>query len=379
MKILFIVPYYKPAYIYGGPIVVTSLLAENLISLGHDVTIYSSTANGESELDVKPNSEMLVDGVKVRYFSRVTKDNTNVSPQLWKHLYQTINDFDVVHIHTWWNFLVLGAALICKSKKIKPVISPHGMLSDYIIYKRHPLAKKWLHKLVGRTLLKNSWLHVSTQMEWAESKKIIPEWQGAIIPNLIRLSDTEFNRVSGPEFNIGFLSRVDPKKGLDVLIRALSYVTVPYKLFIAGTGDCSYIQSLKILSEECGNNDKILWVGWKNGQEKFDFLAQMDLFALISHSENFAVVVLESLSVGTPVLISNNVGLYEYVQEKDFGWVTDMTVENIADQINKLIHEKSKIQRINAEAPSIIKKEYDEAGLTKQYLNLYESTKSGLM
>lgn len=376
MKILFIVPYYKPAYIYGGPIVVISLLAENLALLGHDVTIYTSTANGDIELDTEPNKEVLIDGVKVIYFGRVTKDNTYVSPKLWRHLSKTANDFDVVHIHTWWNFLALGAALICSRKNIKPIISPHGMLSDYIFYKRHALAKKWLHKLIGEKLLKNSWLHVSTQMEWDESKKIIPEWEGRIIPNMIKLSEKEYIKESNLEFRIGFLSRIDPKKGLNVLIQALALVKLPYKLFVAGSGDSNYINSLKMLSEECGNADKINWVGWKKGEEKFEFLAQMDLFALTSHSENFAIVVIESLSVGTPVLISNNVGLCSYVQQKGYGYVTDMNVENIANDINNLMADKKRINKINLESPGVINQEYQEKALAIKYLEYYYSTKT---
>ena len=45
MKILFIAPSYKPAYIYGGPVVVISLLAESLIKLGHNVTVYTTRAD----------------------------------------------------------------------------------------------------------------------------------------------------------------------------------------------------------------------------------------------------------------------------------------------------------------------------------------------
>ncbi len=47
MKILFVIPTYKPAYIYGGPIVVVSLLAESLVKYGHEVTVYTTTGNGK--------------------------------------------------------------------------------------------------------------------------------------------------------------------------------------------------------------------------------------------------------------------------------------------------------------------------------------------
>ena len=112
MDILFIVPSYKPAYIYGGPIVVVALLAETLAKMGHMVTVYTTTANGQTELAVPANREILVDGVRVIYFHRATGDHTHVSPALWQYLRKTIQNFDVVHLHSWWNALILGAAWV---------------------------------------------------------------------------------------------------------------------------------------------------------------------------------------------------------------------------------------------------------------------------
>jgi glycosyltransferase involved in cell wall biosynthesis len=376
MKILFVVPYYKPAYIYGGPVVVISLLAENLILLGHQVTIYTTNANGSHDIVGDINKEIVVDGVKVIYFKRRAKNNTFAAPKLWSHLAKTVGDFDVVHIHTWWNFVALGAALVCMNKKIKPIISPHGMLSDYILYKNNAGAKKWLHKLIGKKLLTNSWLHVSTPMEWDESKKIIPDWQGRVISNLIKLSDKEYTRVSNEVFSIGFLSRVDPKKGLDILIKALGKINRPYRLFVAGSGEPEYIDELKDISAECGNYDKITWVGWKSGEDKFEFLSTMDLFALTSHSENFAIVVIESLSVGTPVLVSDQVGLFKYVRDTDFGWVTTMDIDKVAAFLDEIMDDTMKTDKINKQAPGSIKQQYNYITLTNQYLDFYQSIKS---
>jgi len=371
MKILFIAPYYKPAYAYGGPIVVISMLAERLVSLGHEVTVYTTATNGKSELEVVKNKEVLVDGVKVFYFSKLTGDNTYISWKLWSFLDKTVEDFDVVHIHTWWNFLVLGAALVCRNKGIKPIVSPHGMLSDYIIYNRNAFAKKWVHKLLGKKLLKNSWLHVSTEMEWDESKRIVSTWDGEIIPNLVKLAGKKYPRQENPVFTIGFLSRIDPKKGLDVLIKALSKVNFDYKLLVAGSGESYYIDGLKAMANKCGNSKHIDWVGWKGGEGKFEFLSKIDLMALTSHSENFAIVVIEALSVGTPVFISDQVGLFRYVAENDFGWITNTDIEKVTDDLNQLFKEKHKFTRINNETPAQIAQEYEESNLTEQYIRLY--------
>lgn len=375
MKILFIVPSYKPAYVYGGPIVVVALLAEQLVKMGHAVSVYTTTANGKTELDVQPGSDVLVDGVKVTYFKRVTGDHTHASPDLWKHLGKTVKQFDAVHIHSWWNLLVIGAAWVCRRNGIKPILSPHGMLSNYILETNNSAKKRWIHKLAGKKLLENSWLHVSTQLEWEESLAVIPSWQGRIISNLVKLSDKQHQRQGNEVFTVGFLSRVDPKKGLDVLIKALSKVDFDYKLKIVGSGEEEYINSLNNLAKTCGNQDKLDWLGWKNGDEKFDYLAGIDLFALTSHSENFAIVVIEALSVGTPVLISKNVGLYQYIEKNDFGWTTGMELEDITLKLNQIVKDEQKLRRINAELPSIISNEYNAERLAGEYVDLYNFVK----
>ena len=373
MNILFIIPFYKPAYSYGGPIVVIARLAETLVAMGHTVTVYTSTANGAAELPVVPGQPVDVDGVRVYYFKRITGDNTHASPALWWQLDRTIRDFEVVHIHSWWNFLVLGAAWVCHRHGVTPIISPHGMLSEYILTTNNAAKKRWLHRLVGKKLLAASVLHVSTELEWEESRRVIPGWPGRIIPNLVALPQHAPTRPANDVFTIGFLSRVDPKKGLDVLIRALGQITQPYRLLVAGAGSEAYTQKLHTLAAEVGNTDKIAWVGWKNGEDKFAFLAELDLFALTSHSENFAIVVIEALATGTPVLISDQVGLYQYVQAHDYGWVTTLNLAQVVSTLQAAMHDHSKRQHIGATAPALIRREYDDRTLAQHYLDLYQA------
>jgi glycosyltransferase involved in cell wall biosynthesis len=208
-------------------------------------------------------------------------------------------------------------------------------------------------------------------MEWAESKKIISEWEGMVVPNLVALSALTYQRKKNEVFTVGFLSRVDPKKGLDILIKALSAVNHNYLLKVAGSGDDAYLQSLKQLAAECGITNKIEWVGWKNSEEKFQFFSELDLFALTSHSENFAVVVIEALSVGTPVLVSNNVGLFTYVKNNSYGWVTDMQIDKITDTLNNIMNSGDKLLELNTTLPALIREDFEYEILTKRYIELY--------
>lgn len=373
MKILFIVPSYKPAYIYGGPIVVIARLAERLVRLGHEVTVYSTTANGNKELDVPARVPVMVDGVTVKYFPRITGDHTHVSPALWKHTWDTAKEFDVVHIHSWWSFLVLGASLMCRLRGIKPVLSPHGMFCDYVLTAKNQAKKKVLHNVIGRGLLRHTYLHTSSPMEWNECLQINNSWQGAKIFNLVDLPEGEYPRSENDVFTISFLSRVDPKKGLDILLKALAGVSFPYKLQIAGSGEDAYVAELKALVKQLDIETHVEWVGWKNSETKFPFLAGTDLFALTSHNENFAIVVIESLYVGTPVLISKHVGLSGYVEQNRLGWITGIDdIEEVRAELTLAYNDKLERNRITATAGEIINRDFNENKLAGDYVDLYQ-------
>ena len=186
----------------------------------------------------------------------------------------------------------------------------------------------------------------------------------------------ELEPLGGEAFKIGFLSRIHPKKGLDLLIQALSNVEFRYELRIAGECEPKYLEKLKELIIACGIDANLQWVGWKNGKEKFEFLSQLDLFALTSHSENFALTVIEALSVGTPVLISNQIGIYDYVLQKDLGWVCDVNVDSIAASLKAAHRDAGKRNRIRSTATETVHRDYDESRLADQYVQYYEELSS---
>lgn len=371
MKILQIVPSYKPAYQYGGTIESVGRLCEGLVQAGVDVQVFTTTANGSEELDVQTNKEYLIEGVKVIYFKRLTKDHSHITFSLWKQLYKDCKNYDIVHIHSWWNLLVLVAAGICKRKKVKTIISPHGMLSDYIIQHSKSYLKRITHGLIGKSLLKYATLHATSDAELSECNTLIPGWEGFMIPNLIWLPEIEIQKQGNKMFTIIFLSRIHPKKGIELLMEAISLLTIKVCLQIVGTGEKKYIKELKRKAKALKIEDQIEWLGWKNRDEKFSILMQADLFALTSYNENFANVVLESLHVGTPVLLSSGVGLSKFVDTHNLGWICALQPEDIRDKIEGAILNIEHRKKIMQSAPSIIKKYFSGEVLIPEYLHNY--------
>ena len=320
MKILQISASYKPAVIYGGPIMSVSMLCEQLITAGCEIMVYTTTANGSNELPVTPNEPVNIDGVAVIYFKRITKDHTHFSPALLKFVWQNVKQYDVVHIQAWWNLVSVLSCLIAVWRKVPVVISARGTLSPYSFQNKNKGIKKVIHHLLTKPLFKRSHCHVTTDREKEAMLSLVHPKNIFNIANLVKLPIVNYAADSnlGPVFKLIFLSRIEEKKGLDVLINALSFLTFPFTLTIAGDGDRDYVDGLKTLVKNNGHEQSVNWLGFQN-ENKFELLKDHHLLVLPSYDENFGNVVIESLSQGTAVLLSQFVGLATYVVQKKTG------------------------------------------------------------
>lgn len=385
MTILHVTPSYKPAYIYGGPIISVSKLAENQSELGISVTILTTTANGKEELITEPRIKQIVNGITVQYFPRWTKDHTHFSPGLLWALFKTARSYDVIHIHSWWNLVAMLSVLVCWLKGVRPVLSPRGMLSGYTLGKEGGLVKKWLHRLFGKWLLSKTVLHGTVPAEVEEARKFNPNWEYFVAPNIVDLpqvtNTTRSNSAppslassGGQALRVVFLSRIDPKKGLDITFEALANVNIPWHLSIAGKDKGPYSEELKALSKRLNICQHITWLGWLSGDQKYEALQEADLFILTSRNENFANVVLESLACGTPVLVSKNVGLSEYIaQYPELGHVCSLNTNDIAQHIEE-IYQNQKTAGIDR--PNIrqqVLADFDSQKIAREYLEAYRT------
>ena len=245
------------------------------------------------------------------------------------------------------------------------------MLSKYILKNSNSSFKKITHYVAGRSLLKAAIFHATSEAEYAECKELIPGWNGFVLPNLIWLPRLDVVKPENTVFTIIFLSRIHPKKGIELLMEAIS--TMPEKLLlrIEGTGDENYISTLKQKAKALNIDKNIEWGGWKDRVEKFRELMHADLMALTSYNENFANVVIETLHVGTPVLISDKVGLYKFVQNHKLGWICEANSGDIKIKLQAAIADKENRKRINSLAQSVIEYYLSEEKILPRYLLYY--------
>jgi glycosyltransferase involved in cell wall biosynthesis len=385
IKLLQITAAYKPAYIYGGPTMSVAKLCESLAYSGVDIEVLTTTANGKEELLVPQNEKQTIDGVNVTYFERLTKDHTHFSPKLLWALRSKIKEAKklnlllVIHIHAWWNLVSILSCNLAKWYNIPIILSPRGMLTNYTLGNRNTGFKAIIHSILGKKLLEYCHIHATSEKEKQDIIQLIKPKSITIIHNLVRLPAENINlNIRSSEqhsFNLLYLSRIEEKKGLELLFEVLKELKINWKLTIAGSGDELYIMSLKELVQRLNMENRIEWIGQVDNSVKFDKLAENDLLILTSYNENFANVVIESLGVGTPVLISNQVGLANYVSENEFGWVAKLTVESITDQILNAFNHTTKRDKIRKEAPKIIRADFNSGSLVKKYITLYKQVR----
>ena len=374
MKILIITPSYKPAFVYGGPIFSVAYLAENLLK-HNEVFVLSTNANGKENLTIDTLHPLQMDGVNIRFFKRQTKDHSHLSIGMLRYLWKHGGEYQVIHIQSWWNTVAVLTALICKIKSWKYIISPRGMLSPYTI--EHSIVKKIIHNLIGNYLLKNAIIHVTSNDEKQKLDKLNPRYTLIDVPNYVDVNSKSQNVIRSENsdiFNLLFLSRIHPKKGLEDLFSALSKVGFNYHLSIVGDGDSNYIEELKLLSIKLMIENSISWKGVLYNDDKIRSYANADVFILPSKDENFANTVLESLAQGTAVIVSKNVGLSDFVSDNNLGWVYDGSVNNLEEVLNESKTSPQKLKNIRETSTSIIESNFSEANISNRYIAMYNTS-----
>ena len=362
-----------------------SKLSEEVSKQGVNLEVITTTANGHQELpDIKISEQMLVDGVPVTYYPRITKDHTHFSPSLLSALTKKIgnskltNEQPILHIHAWWNLVSIFSAWIARWKKVPVIISPRGTLSSYSFGNKNSGIKDYIHKFLGKRLLEYSYFHVTSDKEKRDVERLINPRGVFVIPNFVRIpgeNDGEVIRQNAEKkadsLKLLFISRVEEKKGLELLFDSLKDFRAVWHLDIAGSGEESYVQKLKLLADEYGLSSKITWLGHVNNEQKFKVMAEHDVMVLPSFDENFANVVVECLSVGTAVLLSENVGLSEYVTQENLGWICERTRADLLSKLEDILSGQKKLESIRTLAPGIIRGAFNEAALTQKYIAMY--------
>jgi glycosyltransferase involved in cell wall biosynthesis len=177
-----------------------------------------------------------------------------------------------------------------------------------------------------------------------------------------------------------FLSRVHPKKGLPMLLRAWHALTVErrdWTLAIAGPDQRGHAGQLKQLVDELDLSDSVVFLGALFGQQKLAAYALSDLFVLPSFSENFGVAVAEALAAGLPVVTTRGTP-WKGLQEKGCGWWAEATFEQLTETLRAALALSTKaLAEMGAKGRQWMRRDFSWEQLSAQMIEVCEWTLSG--
>src|SRR2546426_4611047 len=337
MRVLHVTPSFYPALVYGGPTYSVYALCRSLVGQRCQIRVLTTDANGPNAvLDVDTREDVEVSaGLRVRYCHRVA--DVSISPALLRVLVRYSSWADVVHLTAVYSFPTIPTLLVCKMLGKPLVWSPRGMLQRWKGTKRPHLKAAW-DRTCKTAAPKRLVLHVTSEQEARESESRLHGVQSVVIPNGVEVPSGVMPRNDGHNLRFAYLGRLDPKKGIENLIRAYDMIrdTLGHaSLVIAGDGDKLYTEQLKCQIQERHLAHTVRMIGPVSGDTKRQFFETTDVLIIPSHTENFGLVVAEALAHGVPVIASRGTP-WSRVEEIGCGLWVDNDPETLADAIKSV-------------------------------------------
>jgi glycosyltransferase involved in cell wall biosynthesis len=312
---------------------------------------------------------IVIDGVRIKYFNTKTIRWFTLLQEFEKYLHDERPD--IVHINGIWNPPNWGFQKMAQQQGIKVIISPHGMLEPWILAHNSWKKNIALFLYQKKALEQADLIHATASMEAKNIKDCGISSPIEIIPNGVDISDVkEIKSVYGTQ-KIVFISRIHPKKGIELLIKAWRNCnTTGWILEIAGNGDKNYIANL---TESALDLNNLQFVGSKYGNAKWEFIRSADVMVLPTHSENFGIVIAKSLAMGVPVITTQGTP-WSDLEKYNCGWWINLSVANLEIIIKKIIiTDRTKLKNMGIRGRNLILDKYEITEISKLFLNLYKT------
>lgn len=397
MRILFAALGYKPAYRIGGPIEAVACTAEHLVRKGHHVTVFTTTCNLDQDLDVPVNRPLDVDGVEVWYFRREEMLNRWLpfipyvsksigflyAPEMAGELEKIVPTMDVVHTHNPFIYPTFATARAAR-KFGKPLFySQHGALDPERL-KFRALKKTLYLNCIERPIMRQAASLIAlTDTEVNSYRTLSVTNPCEVVPNGADIAS--YRTQPSPDFGrrwsippdvpvILFLGRLHPIKGADKLLEAFFQIQSRFpqsRLVMAGPDEWGLESRFRGDVARAGLADRVLFPGMVSGEEKLDWLARADIFALPSAAEGFSLATLEALASATAVLLSPGCHFPE-VQTAGAGRIVSTDPTAIANTLGELLAQPATLRAMGHIGREFVSTHYGWSTIADQLLVIYQ-------
>ncbi|GFG54410.1 glycosyl transferase family 1 [Mycolicibacterium agri] len=370
MRILQVVTLLSPDGEFGGPARVALNQSAELVGRGHDVTIIGA-GRGYEQLPTE------LDGVTVKLFTaRTLLPRSGFSgvaaPGLRKWLRDNWAGFDVTHIHLGRDLVVLPVAVAARRRHMPYVVQTHGMVGP----SKHPLARP-LDRYCTRKVIRDAQavFYLSAEERKHLFDVVGPGLALVELGNGVPRYPAAANATGRPE--VLFAARMHPRK------RPVAFVEMARTLLDAGV-DARFAlvghdegEGPAVMAA-VGGDPRITWEGGLTPDAIPARMASARVYVLPSVREPLPMSVLEAMSVGLPVVVTNDCGLAPLVERSGCGIVTDPAVPALAAAVDAILGDSDMAQSMGERGRRTVRADYGMEAVGDRLLDTYSHVAESL-
>ena len=291
--------------------------------------------------------------------------------------WRSFGTVDVLHDNGIWRSHHQQLARLAKNASVPRVVSTRGMLEPWALAHK-PVRKRiawWVFQ--KKALEAATVLHSTANSEAGQLAGLGLQRPTRIVPNGVNMPDmTLVEKLrSAPKETRSclFLSRIHPKKGLPLLLKAWDEVRpAGWQLHIAGPDEAGHRGELESMVGKLDLKGLVHFLGPLEGQEKMRSLACADLMVLPTHSENFGIVVAEALAHGCPVITTQGAP-WEALKTDRCGWWVPVSTGPIADALREATAMSIKARReMGSRGRALVAQRFAWGGIAQAFKEIYE-------
>ncbi len=391
MNVLHVLPYYAPAWAYGGVVRAVTDLTRAQVASGHRVFVLTTdTLSPRARLKTLHEELEGVQVWRVRNRSNRLRGRLNLSsPRGMAAAAERLlrqEAIAVVHCHELRTVENLAVTSVAQRLGVPTLVSPHGTLPYHV--GRSLVKRLWDRVLGARLLPRFAGVVALTAHEAEEARRVwracgqaLPDEAIFVVPNGVHLQT--FANLPPPEpfrarWALGsgavvlFLGRLHARKGVQLLIPAFAAATRTLqdaRLLIVGP-DEGMRASLEALARAHGVAERVRFTDLLVGDQKLAALAAADVFALPAEGEGFSMAALEALACGLPLVLTHGCHFPE-VAQAGAGVVVPRTVEALSEALGALLRDPARRAKMGRAGRALVAERYTWERVADQLTAVY--------
>jgi glycosyltransferase involved in cell wall biosynthesis len=380
-----VVPYFQPAWAYGGIPRLAYGLSRALLARGHHVQVVTTDAlDATSRL---PAGWEVADGLAVHRLPNLS-NQLAYDQQLFlprgaaAAIDEAVGQADVVHLHGWWHLLNNYAVRAARRHNVPIVMTPNGTLLP--LERKLALKGLW-HQIFGRPVMSavSRWIAVSRAEVNQFARAGVQADRIHLVYNGLDLGEFEDLPAQGAfrgEQGLSegplllYLGKLTPRKGVDHLIAAMAQLQCSDAQLIVAGNDMGVRVALEAQVEGLGLGQRVRFVGLVTGERRRSALADADLLVYPSSDEIFGLVPFEGLLAGTPAVVSDDCGCGELVAQARAGELVRYgSPKALARALDLLLADEGRRRRMVSRGKSFIEKHFAWPHIAIQTESVYKA------